>query len=69
MEHIPFATQREDLLQSIERDEEAVRGAVQELAGVAGSRLDVGQRIGAHPLLWVAGAFLVGVWLGTSRRS
>jgi len=69
VEDTPFATQREDLLQSIERDEEEVRVAVQQLADVAGAKLDVGERIRAHPLMWVAGAFLVGVWLGKPRRS
>lgn len=69
MEDTPFATQREDLLQSIERDEEEVRVAVQQLADVAGSKLDVGERIKAFPLTWVLGAFLVGAWLGQQRRS
>jgi hypothetical protein len=69
VENAPFATQREELLQSIERDEEEVRVAVQELAEVAGAKLDVGERIKEHPLMWVAGAFLVGVWLGNRRRS
>jgi len=69
VEDTPFATQREDLLESIERDENEVRVAVQELADVAGSKLDVGERIKAFPLTWVAGAFLVGVWLGSQRRS
>jgi len=65
VEDTPFATQREDLLQSIERDEEEVRVAVQQLADVAGSKLDVGERIKAFPLTWVLGALLVGVWLGS----
>lgn len=65
MEDIPFATQREDLLHSIERDEEEVRDAVQQLADVAGSKLDVGEHIKAFPLTCVLGAFLVGVWLGS----
>jgi len=69
MEDIPFATQREDLLQSIERDQEEVRVAVQQLADVAEAKLDVGERIKAFPLTCVVGAFLVGVWLGSQRRS
>jgi hypothetical protein len=71
MEQAPYAAQREDLLQSIERDEEEVRVAVQELAGAAGSKLDLGEHIKASPLTWVFGAFVVGVWLGSreQRRS
>ena len=65
----PFAVQREDLLQSIGRDEEEVRVAVQQLADVAGSKLDVGERIKAYPLTWMVGAFFVGAWLGNRRRS
>ena len=60
-----FAEEREDLLQSIERDQEEVREAVQELAGAARSAFDVGERIKASPLMWVFGAFLVGAWLGS----
>lgn len=65
MDHTAFAEQREELLQSIERDQEAVRGAVQELAGAAQFKLGVGERIKAFPLTWVIGAVLVGVWLGS----
>jgi hypothetical protein len=65
VEGTPFATQREDLLQSIERDEEDARVAVRQLADAAGAKLDVGERIKASPLTWVLGGFLVGVWLGS----
>lgn len=64
-EGLSFATQRETLVQAIERDQEEVRDAAQQLADVAGSKLDVGERIKAFPLTWVLGAFLVGVWLGS----
>ena len=60
-----FAAQREDLLQSIERDQEDVRVAVHELTGAAGSKLDVSAHIRKFPLTWATGAFLVGVWLGS----
>lgn len=77
MEGTPFSIQREELLQSIERDEEDARVAVRQLADVAGAKLDVGERIKAFPLTWVLGGLLVGVWLGsrgapiavTERRS
>jgi len=60
-----FAEQREDLLQSIEREQEAVCIAVQELSEAARSKLDVGEHIKKFPLTWATGAFLVGVWLGS----
>ena len=65
MEKTDFAEQREDLLQSIERDQEDVRVAVQELTGAAQSKLDVSEHIKRFPLTWALGALLVGVWLGS----
>jgi len=55
---------REDLLQSIERDEEEVRVAVHELTDAARSSLDVREHIKKFPLAWAMGGFLVGAWLG-----
>lgn len=60
-----FAEQREDLRQSIARDEEEVRLAVRELTGAARSTFDVSEHIKKFPLAWVMGAFLVGAWLGS----
>jgi hypothetical protein len=60
-----YTEQRDHLLQSIERDEEKVRVAMHELAGVARFKLDVGERIKQFPLTWVIGACLVGMWLGS----
>ena len=65
MDKTDFAEQREDLLQSIERDQEEVRVAVHELTGAAGSKLDVSEHIKKFPLTWAIGAFLLGVWLGS----
>ena len=65
MEETDFADQREDLLESIQRDLEAVRVAAHELTGAAESRLDVSEYIKAFPLTWAIGAFLLGVWLGS----
>ena len=65
MEKTDFAEQREDLLQSIERDQEEVRVAVQELTGVARSKLNVSEHIKEFPLTWAMGALLVGAWLGS----
>ena len=65
MEHVDFAERREGLLQSIERDQEEVRGAVQELVDAAQVRFDVRERVKESPLAWVIGACLVGLWLGS----
>ena len=65
MDKTDFAEQREDLLQSIERDQQEVRVAVQGLTGAARSKLNVSAHIKEFPLTWAMGAFLVGVWLGS----
>jgi len=67
MEHSEFAEQREDLLQSIKRDEEEVRVAMRDLTGAAGFQLDVSERIRKFPLSWTIGALFVGLWLGSRR--
>lgn len=64
-----FAEQREDLLQSIERDQEEVRVAVHELTGAARSKLKASEYIKEFPLTWTVGAFLVGMWLGSRRAA
>lgn len=69
MEKTDFAEQRQDLLQSIERDEEEVRVAVQELTVAARSTLDLSEHIRKFPLTWAIGALLVGVWLGSRGGS
>lgn len=60
-----FDERRQDLLESIERDEEEVRVAVHQLTTVAGAKLDIAEYIKRFPLSWSIGAFLVGAWLGT----
>lgn len=60
-----FEEQREDLLQSIARDQEEVRLAVHELADAAETKLDISSRIKTFPLTWAIGAVLVGLWLGS----
>jgi len=65
VEHVDFAERREGLRQSIEHDEDEVRGAVQELVGAAQARFDVRERVKQSPVAWVMGGFLVGLWLGS----
>jgi hypothetical protein len=59
-----FADQRQDLLQSIEREQEEVRVAVHELTAAARSTLDLREHVKRYPLTWAMGALLVGLWLG-----
>jgi hypothetical protein len=65
VETADFTEERENLLQSIERDQEEVRVAVQELTGAARAKLSVNEQIKELPLTWAIGAFLVGAWLGS----
>jgi len=69
VETTDFDEQRQDLLQSIERDEEAMRVAVQELTGAAKSTLRLGEQIRKFPIIWAAGAFVIGAWLGSRGAS
>jgi len=64
-----YAEQRDELLESIERDHEELREAVHELAEAARETLGFTDRIRESPLTWIAGAFLLGLWLGSSGRS
>lgn len=59
-----YAEQRDQLLESIERDQEELLEAVQQLSGAARATFDLGGRIRQHPVTWIAGAVLVGLWLG-----
>lgn len=64
MDDADFQEQREDLRQTIEREQAVVRVALRDLSEAAGEKLDVKSHIQAHPLGWMFGAFLVGFWLG-----
>jgi hypothetical protein len=68
MDQTEFAEHREALLQTIERDQNDVRVAVQELTAAARSKLNVREHVKGFPLMWAMGAFLVGVWLGSRKR-
>jgi hypothetical protein len=54
---------KELLLESVERSQEELRHAVDELTTVAHRRLDLRERIAEHPWPWLLGAFAVGLWL------
>jgi len=60
---------KEELLQSIEEDEEELYEAMHELAEATEQTFDVARYIRAHPYVWLTGAFCVGVWMGWPRTS
>ena len=64
MEAIDYTEQRGELLQSIVRDEEEVRVAVQELTDAARGELDIRHHIRRFALSWLLGGFLLGLWMG-----
>lgn len=60
---------RDALVSSLERDEEELEQALGELKLAVRRPFAVGEHvarhIGEHPLPWLAGALLIGLWLGS----
>jgi hypothetical protein len=54
---------KEALLESVEKSEQELRAAVDELTTVAQRSFDIGERIADHPWAWLVGGFMVGLWL------
>jgi hypothetical protein len=59
--------QREVLRQSIEEDKAELLDAVGELKTAVQHQFQLRERIGEHPLPWLLGGLLLGVWFGTRR--
>ncbi|MGH7805940.1 MAG: hypothetical protein ACREQJ_16450 [Candidatus Binatia bacterium] len=64
----PIAAKREQLLESVEREESELKLAVDELTTAAQAQVDLGERMSARAWTWLGGAFLVGLWLGGRHR-
>lgn len=60
--------EREVLRESIEDDEAEFLDAVVALKGAVTRQFQLGERIGQHPIPWMAGGFLMGLWLSGRRR-
>ena len=60
-----YIEQRDELLESIERDQEELRAAVHALTGAARETFDLGEHIKERPWTWMLGALLFGLWLGS----
>lgn len=67
-EDAPYVEQRAQILDSIERNEEELRQAVEELTEVAREQLTPSEWIKSSPLPFLTGGFLFGMWLGSRRR-
>jgi hypothetical protein len=63
-----YSDRREQLLRSIERDREDMHRALDDLRGAART-FSPRDRIVAHPLPWMLGGLLFGLWLGSRRRA
>lgn len=60
---------REAIVSSLERHEEELEQALDELKQAVQRPFAIGDRvaehIGEHPLSWLVGALLIGLWLGS----
>lgn len=63
-----YAHEREALRALIERDEGELRRAVQDFREAVRRPLGLADRIATHPVPWICGGLLIGIWLG-SRNS
>jgi hypothetical protein len=59
---------KEELLEAVERSEQELRAAMDDLATVAQRRLDLRERIAERPWAWLGGAFVAGLWLSRGSR-
>lgn len=59
-----YVERREELLESIERDQEELREAVHDLTDAARETFVLAERIRESPVAWLVGGALLGLWLG-----
>jgi hypothetical protein len=64
-----FAERREILEQGILDGEDEMREAVSGLAEAAEQKLDLAGYVRTSPMTWIAGAFCLGLWLGSNGRA
>jgi len=59
---------RQQLLESVARDEQELERAIGDLKQAVQRPFEVGERvrahISAHPIPWLVGGLLIGLWLG-----
>lgn len=59
---------RQELLASAARHEQELERALVDLRRVVRRPFKIGERIGQHPLPWLIGAALIGLWLGSRNN-
>lgn len=64
----PLAEERRRILAHIEREEESLEEALDELTCAVRRRLHPGEQLARHPLAWLAGGFALGLYLGRRHR-
>jgi len=65
----PEVDERQALRQSIEDDKAELLDAVDELKAAVQHQFQLRERISAHPVPWLVGGFLLGLWLSSRGRS
>jgi len=60
--------EREALRQSIEEDKAELLDAVDELKAAVTHQFQLRERIAEHPVPWLVGGFLLGLWLSSRGR-
>lgn len=57
--------ERQVLLEQVERDEQELSRAVDDLKDVVSRPLKIVERVAEAPAPWVLGGILIGLWLGS----
>ena len=69
MNETSYPEQRDEVIDSLQRDEQQLRKALKDLARAAGKRLQIAEHIKRAPLPWLLGGFVLGLWLGRRGRA
>ena len=60
------AEQRDRIIPEVERSQEELREAIEQLQTVVQRRFDFGRIVAERPLPWVIGGLAIGFWIGRS---
>jgi transcriptional regulator of NAD metabolism len=64
----PVLDEREALVQSIEQDKAELLDAVDELKTAVQQQFQLREQIAEHPIPWLLGGLVVGLWLGSRGK-
>jgi hypothetical protein len=64
-----YAEQREHLVENVERDEEQLRRAVEDLKDAVERPFRLIERMKENPLPWLLSGVLLGFWLGSGSAN